>query len=103
MNKHTRAPWEWLTSNDWKRLVHPVAGTQIPILQPTLNRAGHADLMINEADMALIAVVPNLLALAHQYASECGECAGTRITVHDLPCDECRFIWETIDKAEGRT
>lgn len=47
-----------------------------------------------------------LLALAHKYASECGECAGTRIMPDgkggDEPCDACTDIWEVIDKAEAR-
>jgi hypothetical protein len=44
-----------------------------------------------------------LLALAHQYADECGECAGTRICPDDSPCTECADVWEVIDQAEGRT
>jgi hypothetical protein len=43
-----------------------------------------------------------LLALAHQYATECGECAGTRVQPDDEPCSECAFIWKIIDQAEGR-
>jgi len=60
-------------------------------------------------DAPLIATAPDLLALAHQYASECGECAGTRIVCGDRkdepdePCADCAFIWSVIDKAEGRT
>ena len=45
---------------------------------------------------------PALLALAKQYASECGDCAGTRVCPDDSPCTECVDIWRTIDKAEGR-
>lgn len=44
-----------------------------------------------------------LLALAHQFASECGECAGTRICPDDEPCTACSDIWSVIDRAEGRT
>ena len=56
-----------------------------------------------EADARLIAAAPDLLALAHQYASECGECAGTRVCPDDAPCTECGFIWDVINKAEGKS
>ena len=55
----------------------------------------------NKADARLIAAAPDLLALAHQYASECGDCAGTRVCPDDEPCTECTDIWRVIDKAEG--
>lgn len=51
----------------------------------------------------LIAQAPALLALAHRYASECGECAGTRVCPDDSACTECEDIWAAIDRAEGRT
>lgn len=54
------------------------------------------------ANANLIAAAPELLALAKQYASECGECAGTRVMPDDQPCTECAFIWAVIDQAEGR-
>lgn len=50
----------------------------------------------------VITACPDLLALAHQYASECGECAGARIQPDDQPCVECADIWAVIDKAERR-
>lgn len=60
-----------------------------------------------DANAALIAASPALLALAHQYASECGDCAGARIVPDGLggdePCEQCADIWVVIDKAEGRT
>lgn len=55
-----------------------------------------------EANTAVIAAAPDLLALAHRYADECGECAGTRVCPDDEPCTECEFIWRVIDQAEGR-
>ena len=54
-----------------------------------------------EQDARLIAVAPELLQLAEQYASECGECAGTGITPDDSPCEECRFIRAVISKVTG--
>lgn len=50
---------------------------------------------------ALIAAAPRLLELAEQYASECGECAGTGITPDDENCAECRFIRDAIAQAKA--
>lgn len=55
-----------------------------------------------EANARLIAAAPSLLALAHQYAEECGDCAGTRVCPDDTPCTACDDIWRVIDQAEGR-
>lgn len=57
----------------------------------------------------LAAAAPELLALARQYASECGACRGTGlVTVHhrgmdcdDQPCLECADIRAVIAKATG--
>lgn len=108
--RHTPGPWEWWTSNSWRRLVHQVGGTQIPVCTPTVARDGHPDLMVSEADMALIAAAPDLLDLAKQFASECAECGGTgeiRVGHHDRadtvnPCGCCDDIRAVIDRAEGR-
>lgn len=56
-----------------------------------------------QANERLIAAAPDLLQLARVYATECGECAGTRITPDDRPCEECADIWRVIDRAEGRS
>ena len=103
MSARTPGPWEWWTSNSWRRLVHQIGGTQIPVLTPYVCRDGHPDLQCSAGNMALIASAPDLLALAHQYASECGECAGTRVCPDDSACIECADIWRVIDKAERRT
>lgn len=52
-------------------------------------------------DVALISTAPDLLDLALRYASECGECAGTRVCPDGEPCAECAFIWTVIDQARG--
>lgn len=57
----------------------------------------------NELVARHVAAAPDLLALAHQYASECGECAGTRVCPDDAPCTECGFIWDVINKVEGKS
>ncbi len=57
---------------------------------------------------ALIAAAPDLLALAHQYASECGECSGTGLAPDgnggDEPCPDeyCQRARAVIARAEGR-
>lgn len=51
------------------------------------------------ANVALIAAAPDLLKLAKQYWSECGECAGTGVTPDDQDCSECRFIRDVLAKA----
>ena len=48
---------------------------------------------------ALIACAPELFALAMEYASECGECAGVGVTIDNRDCDACRTIREVIAKA----
>lgn len=58
---------------------------------------------VAKANARLIAAAPDLLALGKQYAGECGECAGTRVCPDDQPCEECKFIWDVIEKAEGRS
>lgn len=57
---------------------------------------------VAEKRARLIVSAHALLALAHQYASECGDCAGTRVCPDDSPCTECADIWRVIDQAEGR-
>ena len=48
----------------------------------------------------LFAAAPQLLALAKQYVSECGECAGVGITVEDEDCAECKPIRDLIKRTE---
>lgn len=75
----------------------------------TRHSDGHSDLEVSAADMALIAAAPDLLALAHQFAGDCGRCAGTGLIEfdeHDYragePCRDCADIRAVIKKAEGR-
>lgn len=71
---------------------------------PLPGREHHAHWMtrVIHPDALLIAAAPDLLALAHQYAEECGDCAGTRVCPDDEPCTACADVWAVIDKAEGR-
>lgn len=64
------------------------------------------DKLTAEANARLIASAPDLLALAHKYASECGECGGQGAYTYGekegRPCPACADICAVIDKAEGR-
>ena len=103
--------WEWWTSNSWRRLMAPRRGSvqTRAVLMPTVCRDGQPDIVVSEADMALIAAAPDLLALAKQYASECSGCDGTGD--EELPeqpgivsqCVACADIRAVIAKAEGRS
>lgn len=70
------------------------------------------DTIAQHPDARLIEAAPDLLALAEQYLSECGECAGTGIQVgvnpagdydkaFDADCVECKFIRDVIAKAKA--
>ena len=66
--KWTPGPWRWWTSNSWRRLSsdhrnHPQDGG---VLCPTVSRSdGHPDLIVSDADMALIAAAPDLYEACH--------------------------------------
>ena len=111
MNAHTPGPWIYAPSRDDTgelarvTVVAHCCGYVIglPTSIPGGNYRDGDPSGDDEADARLIAAAPELLALAHQYAEECGECAGTRVCPDDEPCTECADIWAVIDKAEGRT
>lgn len=67
----TPGPWEWWTSCSWKRLTSKDSKgswmKQGNVLCPTVASDGHPDLIVSEADMALIASAPDLLRLASDY------------------------------------
>lgn len=105
MSASTPGPWEWWTSNSWRRLrSNPSNGRDVGVCVPFVASDGHADLEVSSADMALIAAAPDLLALAHKYAGECGECYGTGVSRYTgtRRCELCADIRAVIDKAEGR-
>jgi len=56
---HTPGPWEWWTSCSWRRLRHDdERGRTVSVVEPFVCRDGHPDLIVSEADMALIAAAP---------------------------------------------
>jgi|GEM_PF-5341696 len=103
--KHTPGQWYAI---QWSR--H--AATTVVVDDPTLLLGKRVIAECEtEADARLVAATQDLLALAHQIATECGDCSGARVvpTVlesgeygRDAPCEQCADIWAVIDQAEGR-
>ncbi|MFO1394674.1 MAG: hypothetical protein U1F09_12995 [Steroidobacteraceae bacterium] len=95
--RHTPGPWKVCEGSPFTRwYVKAIHATYV------IAECGISEGKTGEANARLIAAAPDLLALARQYASECGDCAGTRVCPDDEPCTECADIWRIIDKAEGR-
>lgn len=59
---HTPGPWEWWTSNSWRRLRHSDRGVSTNVLYPSVHSDGQADIDVTEDDMGLIAAAPEMLA-----------------------------------------
>lgn len=72
------------------------------VVQPGREHHREWHQIIDHPDARLIAAAPRLYDLAHQYASECGECAGVGIKPDDTPCNECAFIRVILDEIDGR-
>src|SRR5258707_1617369 len=64
MSEHTLGPWEWWTSNTWRRLRHSDRGVSTNVLMPFPLKDGGADIDVTPADMSLIAAAPELLEMA---------------------------------------
>jgi hypothetical protein len=88
------ADWEWSVHGDGYHITTTTRG------QWTKIATVHG---MNPDIARLIAATPRLLALAYQYARECGDCAGARITPDDEPCTECIDVWAIIDNAKKRS
>ncbi len=87
-------PGPWYVDGAWILTAAGDLVAQVNVCNPRIapNINGNA---------ALIGTAPELFDLATQYASECGECAGTGITPDDQDCSECKFIRDVIAKATG--
>jgi hypothetical protein len=73
--KHTPGPWK--NGND-------AAGKPLMFQRPD---CWYVDPNPDwQANLKLVDAAPDLLALARQYAEECGDCAGTRVCPDDEPC-----------------
>jgi hypothetical protein len=53
-------PWEWWTSNSWRRLISRQGSKTANVLCPIVTPDGHPDCVVSKADMALIAAAPDL-------------------------------------------
>lgn len=118
---HTPGPWREYAPeidgvvDDTYRIILSGQGYFAPSDGPGWSISG----FIPPEDAQLIAAAPDLLAVAKQYASECGECNGTgqvvvgveqmahgELGVETLPitapCEDCAFIRDAIAKAEVR-
>ncbi|MDB6104092.1 MAG: hypothetical protein JWO52_4091 [Gammaproteobacteria bacterium] len=115
---HTPGPWAVYNDHPTEPGIHYIRTS------PALYHGEVAVIYSDEkadANARLIAAAPDLLALAHQYASECSNCGGKGVVTRqyggdgygdrcaaladadDQPCDECEDIRKVIDAAEGRT
>lgn len=104
--RFTPGPWEWWTSNSWRRLTaHNKPGRQYvqegDVLCPTVARDGHPDLIVTEANMALIAASPDLYEAVRKLAGDVRE---TIKKNHKPDCD-CHYCFAiaALEKAEGGT
>lgn len=101
--RHTPGPWKVCEGSPFTRwYVKAIHATYV------IAECGISEGKTGEANARLIAAAPDLLALAHRYAGECGDCAGTRLDPAGnedgsaCPCMACEDIWAVIDQAEGR-
>ena len=98
MAEHTPGPWEWWTSNSWKRLYTNVDGRHFKVLVPFTNRHdNHPDLDVSEEDMALIAAAPELLAKCKELLSIL-----EGLSLSDKENEKVHQGWKLIAKARGQ-
>jgi hypothetical protein len=98
----TPGPWEWWTSNSWRRLrSNPANGRDAGVVTPIVARDGHPDLEVSAADMALIATAPELLDVVRAilHVSEHGPYDPSPLDENSPLIDAARAA---IAKAEGR-
>lgn len=103
--KHTPGPWFVVDNRVFLEIrtsEYEYGGEQIGDVCSSKYIDGHEDNPVAQANARLIAAAPELLAIALQYASECGECAGTgRNDCGHEGCQDCAFIHAVIAKATG--
>jgi hypothetical protein len=111
MNAHTPGPW---IAREWECHAPTTVGVEIDGRFAPIATAKSVEGYYSKpealANARLIAAAPDLLALAKQYASECGECDGKgTVTERDeggwlldtKPCPDCSDIRAVIAKAEA--
>lgn len=90
MSNHTPGPWEWWTSNSWRRLRYSHRGVSENVLLPFVCRDGQPDIDVKPSDMALIAAAPDMLAALKAV-----------VAIADRRTDEFDAARAAIAKAEG--
>jgi hypothetical protein len=89
-SKHTPGPWVLQDGCSWRRI-----GTAGPlghdgnVLRPFVARDGHPDLVVSQADAALICAAPSLLS-ALQELVNCVDAPDSNCSCHiSPPCSDC--------------
>ncbi|MDX4957271.1 hypothetical protein [Delftia acidovorans] len=105
MTKHTPGPWEWWTSNSFRRLSSAATGNDGDVLYATVQPSdGHPDVELpnggwNGPDGRLIAAAPELLEVALAALEDVMSIENE----HSLSPDVGRKLRAAIDKATGAT
>jgi hypothetical protein len=95
--QHTPGPWKWWTSNSWRRLRRDDFGIAQTVLEPCVATDGHPDVTVSEADMALIAAAPELLAALQSLIDRIEDMPGLLNDLHE----EMAEAYLAVRKAEG--
>lgn len=82
--QHTPSPWEWWTSNSWRRLRHSNRGVSSNVILPTVAPDGQPDLLVSDDDACLIAAAPDLLEALQAIMDERWSPAGRSERVSDM-------------------
>jgi hypothetical protein len=106
MTEHSAGPWIARSHRHHSpsTVLRESDGTPIAEVDPVDGYGNHPETIANAR---LIAAAPDLLALAKQYAAECGECDGSGVrqfadefTPAGAQCPDCIGIRAVINKAE---
>ena len=95
-DKHTPGPWR-----ADGRMINTLTDTFVVVVDQFGKYVARSLIAGRQhADARLIAAAPDLLALARQYASECGECHGSGVSIDTRQdCESCADIRAVIARA----
>lgn len=114
----TPGPWQWWTSNSWRRLTaHNLPGGRYEregnVICPIVASDRHPDLSISGADMALISAAPELYAALKRARDMLQSVAGDIEDGYSLDSLRGKYVmailgarddaWAALKKAEGRS
>jgi hypothetical protein len=86
-NGHTPGPWQWWTSNSWRRLKRDGHGITQNVLEPYVCKDGHPDCSVSEADMRLIAAAPDELDALRAFVTAAQSWHDFHHGSNDIACD----------------